>query len=202
MSLQGSIAVQQKQRQSGAPFAQQSARNGTYVHEPDGTIRLGSDPFGPNPQPFIENVILDSNLFGFVLIDIPSGLQYIQIFPQVGTAKFGVLDFANLYMDSSGQVFITSKPGGGAPVRRVFLSDPPTFRVIVGDVDQQDAAPVFLNMDSSVGQGLMHSDIFDVSNNALNAAYSINGNLGASGTFTTADAKTVTVEGGLITAIV
>lgn len=42
----------------------------------------------------------------------------------------------------------------------------------------------------------------DVSNTAGNAVYSVNGNAGASGTFTTTDGKTVTVVGGIVTSIV
>lgn len=47
-----------------------------------------------------------------------------------------------------------------------------------------------------------NTGIADFSNTALNAVFSINGNAGASGTFTTVDLKTVTVTGGLITSIV
>jgi hypothetical protein len=203
MSLLGNIGFKQKTKVgSSPPFDQGSAKSGVYVNTGDGSIRLGSDPFGPNPQPFLETVILDTNLFNFNIRDFQSGIQSVQIVPIIGLAKFGQLDIADIIFNGDGSVIITSKPGGGIPARQVFFSDPSTERVLVGDFLLQDASPVFLNCNSAVGEGQIHADAFDVSNFGLTAAYSVNGNIGVSGTFTTVDLKTVTVEGGIITSIV
>ena len=64
----------------------------------------------------------------------------------------------------------------------------------IGDIDVLNNQTIF-TIDDTASTG-------DLSSSASNAAFSINGNTGASGTFTTVDLKTVTVEGGIITLIV
>lgn len=64
----------------------------------------------------------------------------------------------------------------------------------IGDIDNSSNGTRF-TIENANNKG-------DLTNSTLSAFYAINGNAGVSGSFTTVDLKTVTVEGGIITAIV
>lgn len=122
-------------------------------------------------------------------ISNPAGLLLL-VDPSTAAYKFG--DIANsmhLNIDAGNTTAEFRNPAG----RFLSLNANADFYEI-GDLDILGAG-TRLSINNAAGT-------VDFSNAALTAAFSINGNPGASGNFTTVDLKTVTVIGGIITSIV
>lgn len=141
----------------------------------------------------ITDFILRNNS-GSLVATTPGGQRYLALNRTANQFSIGDLDTTNngifLIVDDNGKQIGMQDTNGNA----VALFDLNTFFVSLGDLGGTATGLQFL-VDVT-------NQRLNVTNTALNAKYAVNNNDGASGTFTTVDLKTVTVEGGIITAIV
>jgi hypothetical protein len=226
MPGQGNIQFTRRIPPAGAPFAAGSAGNGLHVDPATGRIFLGGSAleevtvvdlagirlqFADNApggigglllEPVLNQIIIGSTAAPTAFINLNNGPGNQTIEIHVGNAE--------IQMSDSGVMLIGNNISQNGT--QILIDD------INQTIDWRSAATSVIGISANFltnvftlgGSTSPNGNIIeiddstntvDIRNNALNSSLSINGNPGASGTFTTVDLKTVVVEGGLITSI-